>query len=1106
MTTVRSSRILRIIPFLIAVCLAGSPARAQYGGGSGEPNDPYLIYTHEQMNSIGAEPNDWNKHFKLMADIDLSIYKGTDFNIIGRGFEGHPYRPFKGVFDGNNHIISNFSYTSADEGTIALFGLISRGEIRDLGLVDPNVSADAGWRVGSLVAHSNGTVTACYVVGGSVSGRSGVGGLAGINSGTITDCYSTGVVRGDDKIGGLAGANYGTLTGSYSTSTVTGAASVGGLAGENAGTITCSYATGQVDGAGAAGLVGINEGRILFSYSAGRVAGGPGLANGGSVYLCHWDIETTRVADGVVGKGMTTSQMKDASTYRGWGYEGKWLIDDGNDYPRLVWQDTPGQLLVDPPRSYGGGTGEPNYPYIIRTVQELASIHYYREDFSKHFMLANDIDLMHAPEEIAPIGISGIPFTGSFLGNGHAIMNFSRKAAKQNYAGLFGYIDQSGHVEGLHLLNASVTGSQYAGGLAGYNRGTIRQCSVTGTVEGHRWVGGLVGFDAGPVTNCSAQGRVSGSQHVGGLVGGLYGRSIDAPIVACFSDSTVVGETSVGGLVGLNAYPLSPPYGQAGPPPGDIPYPPRINISSCYSTGYVEGRERVGGLVGENGGSIQFSYSAGRVVDTNPSSDEQSFGGLVGRNNYGVVLLSYWDAEASGQSYSAAGKGKTTEQMMSDETFSGWDYGGQWVIDRGNDYPRLAWAGFEGEPIVDAPKGYAGGAGEPDDPYRIHTADELIALARHPGDWDRHFVLTADIDLSDVDPNLVSPIGVYGTPFTGVFDGNNCTISNYRYVSDTESFLGVFGSIGPEVFHGPYGYRLYDPNNSGSVMNLNLEDLQILAYCCAGGLAGYNSGTISNCSVAGSVEAILKNAGGLSGYSVGKITDCNAICSVKSEEFAGGLIACNQGPVTACSASGSVEATGTHARWCAGGLIGHNTDVIESCHFDGTITGFYNIGGLIGHNVGSVTDCSASGNVTGTWDVGGLVGENGYGCAIATSFSDGSVTGEERVGGLIGNNSGVISNCYARGSVDGVEQVAGLTGWTQTHSQSITLCYSSCTVTGQQETAGLVGSDRKSNDSNSFWDVETSGQITSAGGTGKTTAEMQTAAAFLEAGWDFVGE
>ncbi len=44
-------------------------ARRKYACGTGEPSDPYLIYTPKQMNAIGAEPNDWDKHFKLMADI-----------------------------------------------------------------------------------------------------------------------------------------------------------------------------------------------------------------------------------------------------------------------------------------------------------------------------------------------------------------------------------------------------------------------------------------------------------------------------------------------------------------------------------------------------------------------------------------------------------------------------------------------------------------------------------------------------------------------------------------------------------------------------------------------------------------------------------------------------------------------------------------------------------------------------------------------------------------------------------------------------------------------------------------------------------------------------
>ena len=68
-------------------------------------------------------------------------------------------------------------------------------------------------------------------------------------------------------------------------------------------------------------------------------------------------------------------------------------------------------------------------------------------------------------------------------------------------------------------------------------------------------------------------------------------------------------------------------------------------------------------------------------------------------------------------------------------------------------------------------------------------------------------------------------------------------------------------------------------------------------------------------------------------------------------------------------------------------------------------------------------------------------------------------------------------------------------------------CYSAGTVTGNAKIGGLVGFQWwGTKTSDSFWDIQTSTQLTSDGGTGKTTAEMQKASTFLEAGWDFVGE
>jgi hypothetical protein len=184
---------LAISLFLVMFYFSALPVQAKYGGGSRQHGDLYLIHTTEQMNAIGANPNDWDKQFKLMADIDLSALDGKEgrpaFNIIGASSDND----FTGVFDGNHHTISNFRYTSTDANVIGFFGYVDdpREEIGNLGLIDPNIDSGIGDYLGSLVGWlRGGTIISCYVEGGSVSGTDCVGGLVGYNLGTITNCNS----------------------------------------------------------------------------------------------------------------------------------------------------------------------------------------------------------------------------------------------------------------------------------------------------------------------------------------------------------------------------------------------------------------------------------------------------------------------------------------------------------------------------------------------------------------------------------------------------------------------------------------------------------------------------------------------------------------------------------------------------------------------------------------------------------------------------------------------------------------------------------------------------------------------------------------------------
>ena len=319
---------------------------SKYGGGAGEPNDPYLIYTGEQLNAIGDEPNDWDKHFKLMADVDLSEYTAADFNIIGFYLSGDFGKmPFTGVFDGNGRKISNFSYASEDTGSAALFGFVT-GVVKDLALIDPNIDAGTESSVGSLIGllSDSGLVFNCCAEGGSVSGNEDVGGLVGSNhyGGTITDCYSTSNVSGNRFVGGLVGSNRSTMTNCYAAGNVSANEDVGGLVGWNDyGTIANCYSVGSVRGPGSSG--------------AGPGIGGLVGSNTNSINDSFWDVQTSEQPASAGGAAKTTAEMQTLSTFTnaGWDFVGEtengtediWSICEGTNYPRFVWQIAAGDFV-----------------------------------------------------------------------------------------------------------------------------------------------------------------------------------------------------------------------------------------------------------------------------------------------------------------------------------------------------------------------------------------------------------------------------------------------------------------------------------------------------------------------------------------------------------------------------------------------------------------------------------------------------------------------------------------------------------------------------------------------------------------------------------------
>lgn len=335
---------------------------------------------------------------------------------------------------------------------------------------------------------------------------------------------------------------------------------------------------------------------------------------------------------------------------------------------------------------------------------------------------------------------------------------------------------------------------------------------------------------------------------------------------------------------------------------------------------------------------------------------------------------------------------------------------------------------------------YSGGDGSANNPYQIKTAADWQELMATSADWNKHFILVNDIDLSGI---TLTPVGNSTTKsFIGVFDGNGHVIRNAVVNLPNNDEVGLFGYL-----HFP-----------GRIRNLGAEGLAITGRRRTGGLLGVCTG--------------------------GEVVGCHATGSVTGSTFGssadiGGLVACIYfGTVQSCHSAVTVYAPIASGNGSIGSLVGYNWGTIRSCYATSPVTGHGTIGGLVGLNDtgGTIIGCHASGLVTSDYDAGGLVGQNKG--MVADSYATGPVASKWHVGGFVGwNNQGKVMQCYSIGKPTGSSNVGGF--------------------------CGLINTGGHYADGRNFWDKETSQLTTSAMGTGKTTAEMKTKSTFAAAIWDF---
>ena len=620
------------------------------------------------------------------------------------------------------------------------------------------------------------------------------------------------------------------------------------------------------------------------------------------------------------------------------------------------------------------GTGTTSDPYLICVAAQLADIADIANvaDLGKSFKLMQSIDLstyyadggaefIIGRNTSSAAGWAGTAFSGTFDGSGYTISNFTISTASGLYddfyfVGLFGYVDATASLISNLSVSCSLTNSltpENWGCLVGFlNDGTILNSDTSGTNAGHVQAGGFVGQQAGGIIANSSSAVVvsAGANCVGGFSGIMAGGTLKN----AYGTGATTGTVSVGGFVGCQS---------AG------------SITNAYSTGAVTGTTAsVGGFLGlSTGGTVDSSYSTGSV---DADAGATNTGQFVGTDApVGTFTNHYWASTVVVQENSVPvagntlGTGTLTEAQLQDGTIlpvSNWNLTGNWTINT-SAHPTLR-SQFCSDYLFATLYTEISGSGTVSDPYQICTADQLanVGADANSADLGKSFKLMADIDLTAyyaasgaefiIGNDILVDAAFDGTAFTGTFDGNGYSISDFAITTaagDYDDFynVGLFGLI----------------NSSSAV--------------------------VSNITVSCNIELsnTPANRGCLAGQLLtGQILNSSASGTVAGASVVGGLVGLVSSPVIGSSSSATVTATGATSSAfvadCASGCF------ISNSYADGSVSGTTSVGGLAGDFAGTLYNSYSSAAVTGTTQhIGGLYGDDTAG-AIYHSYATGSVT------------------------------------------------------------------------------------------------------------------
>lgn len=848
-------------------------------------------------------------YLTLGNDIDLSAY-GENWND-GKGWIPigiNNVNAFKGVFNGNGNTITGL-YINSPYNYLGLFGWISGGTVKNLGMVGTNING-AGFSGGVAgYIFNNGSIVNCYSTG-KVSGTGlCVGGIIGfaLDSNSVSNCYSTSIVSGNKNVGGIAGIAV------NSNSVIDCVALNQSVTGENS--------IGRVVGTNTKGL----SGNIAFAGMVIMLNGSLKSPQNDATGIDGMDISAADIrGDGTLGGRFITANG--------------WMVTNGKLPGFGETLEIP-NFIVDASDPNFKGEGTEKNPYQIGTAEQLTKlaelVNEGNGDYNdKYYKLIADIDLsaynasntgFNSGNGWVPIGDGsngGSYFNGTFDGNNFKITGLYINDLSKEYVGLFGNV--CGTVKNLGIVGTNINGNYNSGGVAGLVNGNITNCYSTGTVNGAYITGGIAGRVNGSVTNCYSTTTVtfSSSGFIGGIAGSVYGGSV----TNCAALNPSINSSPRGGRVVGESF--------------------NFNLS-----GNVAFSDMTGGNTDKTASSFNGADISAAIIKT-----DGTLGGLFTIENgwtvengrlpgLGTTLeLPEYISKCSNFYFVGEGTSENPYKISSAtqlaklaELFNKIDFNEDNINYIYDKFYRIT-ADIDLSRYNASNTGFNGGKGWV--PISINMGNNINI------DGNKHKITGLYINDSSLDYT-----GLFGYVEEGMV--KNLSIINAK-VTGNKYVGGLAGSLENGSVENCYSSGVITGTNivggvvgsSKSSMTNCYSTSAVRGNDCVGGVAGSSGNSMTNCYSTGAIIGKGGSIGGVVGSSCSSMTNCYSIGAVSGTTDVGGVVGKFDGSIKNCYSIGAIS-----GNTYVGGVVGDNAGSVSNCiALNPSVNGSSYVGRVVGIN------------------------------------------------------------------------------------------------------------------------------------------------------------